>query len=73
VASEQVALQPSAPGSLTVFRYTDYDVPFWSRPNTGLLTFPWVGERLVHRGNGGQSPASDSIASAISAPAEWKP
>jgi hypothetical protein len=39
----------------------------------GLLTFPWVGERLFHRGNGGQSPASDSIASAISAPALWKP
>ena len=29
---------------------------------TGLLTFPWV----FHRGSGGQSPASLSIASAIS-------
>ena len=34
----------------------------------GLLTFPWVGERLVHRGSGGQSPASESIASAMRAP-----
>ena len=33
----------------------------------GLLTFPWVGERRFHRGSGGQSPASDSIANAISA------
>ncbi len=31
-------------------------------PFRGLLTFPWV----FHRGSGGQSPASLSIASAIS-------
>lgn len=24
----------SPPGSLTVFRYCDYDVPFWARPNS---------------------------------------
>jgi hypothetical protein len=29
---------------------------FW-----GVLTFPWVGERVFHRGSGGQSPASDSM------------
>jgi hypothetical protein len=29
---------------------------------SGLLTFPWVGERRVHRGSGGRSPASASIA-----------
>ena len=39
----------------------------------GLLTFPWVGEGRIHRGSGGQSPASESIASAISAPGLWKP
>jgi len=33
-----------------------------------LLTFPWVGERLLQRGSGGQRPASESIASAIRAP-----
>jgi RES domain-containing protein len=44
VASEQVALQPSAPGSLTVFRYTDYDVPFWSRPNTRAGRWNVVGD-----------------------------
>ena len=35
----------------------------------GLLTFPWVGERPIHRGSGGRSPVSESIARAISAPA----
>ena len=39
----------------------------------GLLTLPWVGERWVHRGSGGHWPASDSIASAISASGLWKP
>jgi RES domain-containing protein len=37
VASEQTELalgQVVAPGSITLFRYTDYDVPFWSRPNS---------------------------------------
>ena len=34
MAPEQVALPLSAPGSLSVFRYTDYDVPFWARPNS---------------------------------------
>lgn len=34
MASEQTALALSAPGSLTLFRYTDYDVPFWARPNS---------------------------------------
>ena len=34
MASEQVALPVSEPGSVTIFRYTDYDVPFWARPNT---------------------------------------
>jgi len=34
VAPEQVALPLSAPGSLSIFRYTDYDVPFWARPNS---------------------------------------
>ncbi len=34
MASEQVALPVSGPGSVTVFRYTDYDVPFWARPNS---------------------------------------
>ena len=42
-------------------------------PYVGLLTFPWVGEGRIHRGSGGQSPASESIASAISAPGLWKP
>lgn len=32
--SEQEALPLSAPGSLSIFRYTDYDVPFWARSNT---------------------------------------
>lgn len=32
--SEQVALRLGAPGSLTAFRYSDYDVPFWSRANS---------------------------------------
>jgi len=36
--------------------------------NRVLLTFPWVGERLLQRGSGGQRPASESIASAIRAP-----
>jgi DNA-binding SARP family transcriptional activator/tetratricopeptide (TPR) repeat protein len=39
----------------------------------GLLMFPWVGERWFHRGSGGQSPASESMARAIRALAEWKP
>lgn len=34
MASEQVALPVSGPGSVTAFRYVDYDVPFWARPNT---------------------------------------
>lgn len=34
MASEQVALQLGARGSLTAFRYSDYDVPFWARPNS---------------------------------------
>jgi hypothetical protein len=42
-------------------------------PFVGLLTFPWVGERPIQRGSDGQSPASDSIARAISAPGLWKP
>jgi RES domain-containing protein len=44
VASEQVALPLSAPGTLTVFRYTDYDVPFWSRPNTRAGRWNVVGD-----------------------------
>jgi hypothetical protein len=39
----------------------------------GLLRLPWVGECPIHRGSGGQSPASESMARAIRAPAEWKP
>ncbi len=35
--------------------------------NAGLLTFPWVGERSLHRGSDGQRSASESIARAISA------
>lgn len=37
VASEQTELtlgQVVTPGSITLFRYTDYDVPFWSRQNS---------------------------------------
>lgn len=34
MASDQVALQLGAAGTLTAFRYADYDVPFWSRPNS---------------------------------------
>ena len=34
MASEQVALPVSEAGSVTVFRYANYDVPFWARPNT---------------------------------------
>lgn len=34
MASEQTALPISTPGGLTAFRHTDYDVPFWARPNT---------------------------------------
>jgi len=36
-------------------------------PFEGLLTFPWVGECLVHRGSGGHRPLRLSIASAIRA------
>jgi transposase InsO family protein len=39
-----------------------------SSVNMGFLTFPWVSKRRFHRGSSGQSPASDSIASAFSAP-----
>ena len=42
--SDQVALALSAPGSLTVFRYTDYDVPFWSRPNSRAGRWNIVGD-----------------------------
>lgn len=34
VASEQTALPISGSGSLTAFRYSSYDVPFWARNNT---------------------------------------
>jgi RES domain-containing protein len=36
VAADQTELLPaiSAPGSLILFRYSDYDVPFWARPNS---------------------------------------
>jgi RES domain-containing protein len=37
VASEQTELalgQVVTPGSVTLFRYTDYDVPFWARTNS---------------------------------------
>jgi RES domain-containing protein len=37
VASEQTEFalgQVVTPGSVTLFRYTDYDVPFWSRQNS---------------------------------------
>lgn len=37
MASEQTELalgQVVAPGSITLFRYTSYDVPFWSRQNS---------------------------------------
>jgi hypothetical protein len=45
----------------------------FERLNTGLLTFPWVGERGFHRGSGGQRPARLSIARAIRARGLWKP
>lgn len=44
MASEQVALALSAPGSLTIFRYTDYDVPFWARPNSRAGRWNIAGE-----------------------------
>jgi hypothetical protein len=44
-----------------------------SLPKRGLLTFPWVAECRFQRGSGGQSLASESIASAISAAGLWKP
>jgi hypothetical protein len=43
------------------------------RQIVGLLTFPWVGERSVHRGSGGHRPLSESMASAIRASGLWKP
>lgn len=44
MAPEQVALPVSAPGSLTIFRYTDYDVPFWARSNTRAGRWNEVGD-----------------------------
>lgn len=44
MASEQVALALSAPGSLSIFRYTDYDVPFWARPNSRAGRWNIAGE-----------------------------
>ncbi len=41
-----------------------------SRPTrlySGLLPFPWVGERSLHRGSGGHRPLSESMARAIRA------
>jgi RES domain-containing protein len=44
VASEQVALALSDPGTLSIFRYTDYDVPFWARPNSRAGRWNLAGE-----------------------------
>lgn len=43
-SSKQVALLDSA-GDLTAFRYTDYDVPFWARPNSRPGRWNRVGDR----------------------------
>lgn len=34
MASEPLSLLPEAPPGLTAFRWSTYDVPFWSRPNS---------------------------------------
>lgn len=44
VSDQQVALPLSAPGSLSIFRYTDYDVPFWARPNSRFGRWNLAGE-----------------------------
>lgn len=31
-------------GSLTLFRYSTYDVPFWARPNTRSGRWHWIGD-----------------------------
>ncbi|MCP9490194.1 MAG: RES family NAD+ phosphorylase [Solirubrobacteraceae bacterium MAG38_C4-C5] len=44
MASEQTALPISAPGTLTAFRFSTYDVPFWARPNTRAGRWNRVGD-----------------------------